>query len=175
MRQGIILYKTKYGATKKYAEWLQEELSFDCVDIRKFKAEKLIEYDTVILCGGIYASGIACMPFVKKYYKLISDKRLAIFCVAASPYDEKAFMAIKEHNLKNEYKDIPLFYGRGMFKPNDMKFIDSTLCKMLQKVVAKKESSSYEPWEKALMCSVGKDCDWTDKSYIKPLIKWYFQ
>ena len=173
--QGIILYKSKYGATKKYAEWLQETLSFDCADIREFNTKQLIDYNTVILCGGIYASGIACMPFLKKNYKLLSAKRLAILCVGASPYDENAFTAIKEHNLKNEYKDIPLFYGRGMWKQSEMKFIDRTLCNMLQKVVAKKEPSTYEPWEKALLCAVGQNCDWTDKSYIKPIVDWCLQ
>lgn len=173
--KGIILYKTKYGATKKYAEWLRDEMSFDCADIREIKAKQLIDYDTVILCGGIYASGIACMPFLKKHYELLTDKRLAILRVGASPYDESAFIAIKERNLKDEYKDIPLFYGRGMWKESEMKFLDKTLCKMLQKFVSKKEPSTYEPWEKALMCAVGKNCDWTDKSYIKPIIEWCLQ
>lgn len=51
-----------------------------------------------------------------------------------------------------------------------MKFIDRTLCKMLQKSVAKKDPSTYEPWMKALMCAVGQDCDWTDKKYLIPLL-----
>lgn len=42
---------------------------------------------------------------------------------------------------------------------------------MLQKAVAKKDPSKYEPWEEALMCAVGKDCDWTDKSYLTPLVE----
>ena len=28
---GIILYQSKYGATKKYAQWLSEETGFCCV------------------------------------------------------------------------------------------------------------------------------------------------
>ena len=51
-----------------------------------------------------------------------------------------------------------------------MKFIDRTLCKMLQKVVSKKDPSTYELWEKALVNAFGKTCDWTDKIYLEPLI-----
>lgn len=30
---GIILYKSKYGATKQYAEWIAEETGFSCFQI----------------------------------------------------------------------------------------------------------------------------------------------
>ena len=29
---GIILFQSKYGATKKYAQWLSEETGFPCVE-----------------------------------------------------------------------------------------------------------------------------------------------
>lgn len=51
-----------------------------------------------------------------------------------------------------------------------MTFKDRTLCKMLQKAIAKKAPSTYEPWKKALMSAVGKKCDWTNKEYLKPLL-----
>jgi len=31
MKKGIILYTSKYGATKKYTNWLMEETGFDCM------------------------------------------------------------------------------------------------------------------------------------------------
>ena len=67
---------------------------------------------------------------------------------------------------------IPCFYGRGAWNESAMTLRDRTLCKMLQKAVAKKEPSTYEPWEKALMCAVGQSCDWTDKAYLRPLFNW---
>jgi len=54
-----------------------------------------------------------------------------------------------------------------------MKIMDRTLCKMLQKSVAKKDPNTYEPWIKALMCAVGQDCDWTDKKYPLPLLDYH--
>lgn len=52
-----------------------------------------------------------------------------------------------------------------------MTFVDKNLCKMLKKVVAKKDPSEYELWESALMIAGENKCDWTDKEYIKPIIK----
>ena len=171
MKQGVILYRSKYGATKKYADWLCEATGFDIAETSKADIRKVEQYETVILCGGIYASGIAGLSFLRKNCDRLKEKKIAVFCVGASPYDETAFEAVKAHNLKDDLKGIPVFYGRGAWDQENMSFADRTLCKMLQKAVAKKEPKDYEPWEKALMCAVGQVCDWTDKKYLEPLIQ----
>ena len=92
------------------------------------------------------------------------------FRVGASPYDEKALAEIKAHNLKEDLKDIPVFYGRGAWDEASMTLSDRTMCRMLQKAVAKKDPSEYEPWMSALMCAAGETCDWTDRKYLEPLL-----
>ena len=79
---------------------------------------------------------------------------------------------IQELHFKDTLSNIPLFYCRGAWDEEKMKFTDRTLCKMLQKAVAKQNPNEYEPWQKALMCAVGQKCDWTDKSYLEPLLKY---
>ena len=54
-----------------------------------------------------------------------------------------------------------------------MTFADRTLCKMLRKATAKKDPKDYELWEAALMeVSDDEAGDWTDKSYLDPLIEY---
>ena len=163
MIKGIIIYQSKYGATRKYAEWIQAMTNFHCMETSKAQVGEVAQYETILLCGGVYASGIAGLSFLKK-------NKLAILCVGASPYDESAFAEIKAHNLTGDLRDIPLFYGRGAWNESKMKFMDRTLCKMLQKSIAKKDPRTYEPWMKALMCAAGQNCDWTDKKYLIPLM-----
>lgn len=168
--KGIIVYQSKYGATKKYAEWLQVMTDYPCVETSKATINEVAQYDAIVLCGGIYASGISGLSFLKKNMDKLKNKKLAILCIGASPCDEDALTAIREHNLKGDLRDIPLFYGRGAWNESKMNFIDKTLCRMLQKSVAKKDPDTYEPWMKALMCAAGQDCDWTDKKYLIPLM-----
>lgn len=172
MSRGIILYQSKYGATKKYADWLVEETGYDCIETKNAKVADLNNYDVIILGGGVYASGIAGFQFIKKNISQLADKKVAVFAVGASPYDERAIMQIREMHFKDELCNIPLFYCRGTWDEEKMKFTDRTLCKMLQKAVAKQNPDEYEPWQKALMCAVGQKCDWTDKSYLEPLLKY---
>ncbi len=172
MNKTIILYKSKYGATKKYVNWLVEELQCKYLETSRAKIDSVKKYDTIILCGGIYASGIAGLQFLKKNHEQLADKKVAVFCVGASPFEEEAYEAIKTHNFKEALQHIPLFYARGAWDENAMTFADRTLCKMLQKAVSKKDPETYEVWEKALMCSVGQKCDWTDKNNLKELIEY---
>ncbi len=170
MSRGIILYQSKYGATKKYAEWLREATGFDCVETKSATVEQAAQYDTIVLGGGVYASGVAGFSFLKKNIGSLTGKKIAVFCVGASPYDEEAISQARELNFKGGLQDVPLFYCRGAWDEDAMSFPDRTLCRMLQKAVGKKDPSTYEVWEKALMCAVGQKCDWTDKKYLEPLL-----
>lgn len=171
MKRCVVLYQSKYGTTKQYAEWLAEELSCDLIETKKARISHIEKYDTVILGGGIYASGIAGFSFLKKHYERLKNKKLIVFAVGASPYDEKAIAALKERNFKTEYSHIPLFYCRGAWNEAIMSWTDRMLCNLLKKAVAKKDPASYEPWETALMQAVGISCDWSDRSYIKQIVE----
>lgn len=168
----IVLYQSKYGATKKYAEWLSNELNCELIETKNAKINEIVKYNTIILGGGIYASGIAGLSFIKKNYERLKDKKLVVFAVGASPFDEKAMLALKSHNFKNDIADIPCFYCRGAWNENSMTFKDKTLCNMLKMAVSKKDPSTYEPWETALIEAIGSNVDWTNKDNLVPIINY---
>lgn len=167
---GVILYQSKYGATRKYAAWLSEETGFPTMETKKAKIEQIGKFDTVVLGGGVYASGVAGLSFLKKNMEALKGKKLLVFFVGASPYDEKDFRAVVQHNMKDALSGIPCFYCRGAFDMDAMTIVDRNLCKMLRKAVAKKKPEELESWEKALMEAGDGRCDWTDKAYLEPLL-----
>lgn len=170
MVKTIILYQSKYGATKQYAEWLSLKLDCPMIETKSAKIDDVAEYDAIILGGGIYANGIAGISFLKKNYKKLKDKKIAVFAVGASPYDKKAMDGIIEHNFKGDMADIPCFYCRGAWKESAMTFRDRTLCKMLKSSLEKKDPATYEPWEAALVDAIGSDSDFTDEDNLKPIL-----
>ena len=88
---GIIIYQSKYGATKKYANWLVSITGYGCIETKNAVAADIAKYEVIILAGGIYASGIAGLSFLKKNIDKLYGKHIAVFCVGASPFDEDAF------------------------------------------------------------------------------------
>ncbi|WP_334310276.1 flavodoxin domain-containing protein, partial [Clostridioides difficile] len=49
MKSVVVIYKSKYGSTKKYAKWLSELLSCDIFETKNINIEKVMKYDTIIL------------------------------------------------------------------------------------------------------------------------------
>ena len=72
----VVIYKTKYGATQRYAEWIGEALQADVFNIRKFTKERFAGYDTIILGGGIYAGNINGLSLISKDFDQLKDKNL---------------------------------------------------------------------------------------------------
>lgn len=172
MNKIVVLYKSKYGATKKYASMLQDELSCDIYSITDYKKISFESYDCIIFAGAIYAGGIAGLNILRKIYKNIKHKKIIILCVGASPFDERAIEEVKTRNLKEDLKGIPFFYARGAWNESIMTFKDRIMCKMLQKMIAKQDIDSSELWMKELLCSQGKVCYWTDKENLLPILKY---
>ncbi len=170
MEKVFVVYKSKYGAAKEYAQLLGKSLNSTPVSIDQAKPQMLNIADTIILCGGIYASSIAGLSFLKKNASLLQGKRTAVFAVGASPYDQTILEELKSRHLSGPLEEIPLFYGRGAWNEEIMTAKDRFLCSMLKKMVAKKPAEQCEPWELALKEAMGKKCSWVDEKYLEPLL-----
>lgn len=170
LMKGIILYSSRYGSTEKYARWLAEATGFPCRETKAAGREDIEGCDTVILGGGVYASGIAGLSFLKRNLRTLEGKQVLVFCVGASPYDEKALEEIRERAMTGPLCEVPLFYCRGAWNKEKMTFRDRALCTLLQKAVDKKDPADYAIWERALVEAGDKPRDWTDRAYLTPIL-----
>ena len=88
MKKTIVIYQSKYGATKRYAEWLAQALQCEAVDKKQFAPKRFADYNTIIYGGYVYASGIKGLSLLKNNAEKLKDKRVVCFAVGAAPYDE---------------------------------------------------------------------------------------
>lgn len=79
MNRIVVVYESKYGYTKRYAEWLGEALSCPVFERKAFRPRNLSKYETVIYGGGIYAGVISGIQFLRRNETLLSEKRC--FCL----------------------------------------------------------------------------------------------
>lgn len=172
MEQGLILVHSKYGAARKYAAWLKEKTGFALTEIKQADPALLARYGTVVLLGGVYASGIGGVSFLRKHWQRLQGKKLAVFCVGASPYEEENLKLLRQRNFRPPLEEVPCFYGRGIWDLAAMSLVDRTMCRMLQKSVAKKPEEECQSWELALREAGERRTDWTDPKYLDPLLQW---
>ena len=165
----LILYRSKYGSSEKYARMLGEELNCPVQELGK-RLPHLSEYSQLVFVGGIYAGGINGLNILRKDQAAWTGKRLALLAVGASPCDEKAVEELRARCCVGELAGVPLFYARGAWDEGKMDRKDRFLCSLLQKAVSKKPPEECEEWMAALLQAKGQTCDWTDRTYLEPLL-----
>ena len=173
----LIVYRSKYGAARQYAQWLQETLRCDCLENKDLDPARLAGYDTIVLAGGVYAGRVAGLDLVIKNPGAFAGKRLAVLATGMTPHHAELLPTLRSGNMTGPLSEMPLFYGRGGWPKARMTLPDRLLCTMLEKSVVKKDPAACAPQELPLRETAGqkRDFDWTDRSALAPLIDWVNQ
>lgn len=171
MGKVAVLYQSRYGTTKQYAEWIAEETGGTLFPIPKVKLADLEGYDTIIIGGGIYASSIIGMTFLKKNFSRLSGKKLIAFSVGASLDSEKNTDGIRDHNLTPEMqKTVRYFHLRGGLFYSKMGSLDRTGMKIYVGMLKKKPEDQRDEETRGMIESYGKDTSFLDRATIAPII-----
>ena len=165
----VVIYQSKTGFTKKYAEWIAEDLSADIFDVSKVSANMLTVYDTVIYGGSLYAVGITGVKFITQNLHKLKDKKVIVFATGASPAREETIEEVKNKNFTpEEQKQIHFFYFRGGFDYSKLNLFDKFLMTLLKWKIKKKKELT--PDEKGMLAIYNKPVDYTRKENIKEMI-----
>ena len=167
----IVVYKTKYGSTKTYAEWIAEELSCEAVDVKDADIQKLSEYDTIIYGGGLYAEVINGVSIITKNLDKLKDKKIAVYTTGITPLDCRAYYDtyVIEKNFKEGVpENVKLFNFLGKMKMEELSLVHRTALKSLKKIMSSKKNPSE--MEKMLVDLCDADGDFSNREDIKDLI-----
>lgn len=137
----VVIYKSKTGYTKKYAEWIAEDLCADIFEVSKVNVNMLNTYDTIVYGGSLYAVGIIGVKLITKNINKLKDKKVVVFATGASPSRNEVIREITEKNFTTEQqKYIKFFYLRGGFNYSKLNYIDKFLMTLLKwKIKNKKQ------------------------------------
>lgn len=123
MSKTVIIYKTKYNNTKKYAGWLAIKINADLYEISDIKSSDLKNYDNIIFGASIENGYIRGVEFIKDNIQNIKDKNVIVFYVSLGLYslDEIMMLNFLPTYL---YKQIKFFELKGDFNYRKLSFID---------------------------------------------------
>ncbi|MDU7537894.1 MAG: flavodoxin domain-containing protein, partial [Peptostreptococcaceae bacterium] len=97
-----VIYKSKYGATKRYAGWIALKLDADLYEVSDIRRKDLKAYDTIIYGGPLYIEKIKGIKFIINNYEYIKDKKLSVFMVGMREFDEDYINSILEDNIPKQ-------------------------------------------------------------------------
>ena len=161
-----VVYRSKYGTTKQYAEWIAEALEASLFESRVVKPERLLDYDWVISGGGLYAGGISGIGLVTKH----PCNRLVIFTVGLASPEETDYSEILAKNIPAEMQ-VKIFHLRGGIDYQKLGIVHKGMMAMLKKfMLDKKDPATFTADDKAMLESYGGKVNFTDQQTIRPLV-----
>ncbi len=167
-----VIYKTKYGSAKQYAQWLAEELKADLFENSKFSPSIFKDYDNIIYGGSLYAVGILGISLIKNNFDKIRDKNVIVFSVGASPAEEKPMNDVKNKNFTEEMKEnVKYFHLRGGFDYNKLNIMHKFLMWIMKKMIERKAPEERTDDEKGLLDSFSHPTDFKKKENIRPIVE----
>ncbi|MCL2042948.1 MAG: flavodoxin domain-containing protein [Treponema sp.] len=171
----LVLYFTIYGSTKKYAEWIAEELKGDLFDINDVRYNQLYDYDIIILGGGLYAGNIKGLNLLIDNYEKIKNKKLIIFTCGLADYSKEENInsvksRLKKNTPNNVFENIKVFYLRGYINYKKLSFKHRIMMGMMRKMILIKGAEKMNEENKEFLETYGKIVDFTDKKNIKEII-----
>ena len=156
----VVLYKSKTGYVKKYAEWIAKELSADIFEASRFSTDKFAEYDTVIFGGGLYVGGINGVKYIINNHDKLRCKKIVVFATGASPNRDEVVNEVRDKNFTLEQqKHIKFFYMRGGFDYSKCKPVDKFLMILLKWKLKNKKVLTND--ERGMLMAYSKPVDFS--------------
>ncbi len=148
----LILYKTLWGSTKQYAEWIKQEVEESNIEnIESYRFDNIEDYDKIIIGSRVYKSNIEALPYIQKHWEVLSKKQIYFFMVGLIPMDKpdsiKSLNSIPE-NIRMQISGLIKLPGRIDY--SKLSFLDKQLVKLM---------------------GIG-EIDGVDISHIAPIVDW---
>jgi menaquinone-dependent protoporphyrinogen IX oxidase len=159
----LIAYQSKYGSTRQYAEWIQQDTGADLVNIEIGEKPDLARYDILIIGGSVRVGSIVIAPFIKDHWNVMKGKEVILFSTSGTPPQHPKIQRIYEKSLPEEIrKEIKYFPLHGRISSKDLTLFDKFLI-TIGKIMEQDE---------ILKKDVGKDFDGVQRENILPLLKY---
>lgn len=166
-----VIYKSKYGATKRYAGWIALKLDADLYEVSDIRRKDLKQYDTIIYGGPLYTGKIKGIKFITNNYEDIKEKKVSVFIVGMIEFDEDYINSILENNIPKEIADnIEIFYFRGKMNYKELSLKDKILITGLRVSISNKKQSDISNEEKMTLEIIDNYIDYIDKKSIDILL-----
>ncbi len=132
----IIIYASKYGSTRQYAEWLGNETGYPIFNIKDIQADIIKDYQRVIVGSSVHMGRLDISSWMNKHWHLMEDKPVILFSVNGTPPEQKEeLQKILEFSLpKHILENVNYFPLQGRLIYAELNFWHKLLVKMMKKM-----------------------------------------
>ncbi len=165
----VVVYNSQTGFTKRYAQWIAEAVGADCMPLKDAQKADMTPYDAIVFGGWALGGSINKIGWFAEHVEAWAGKKLAVFCVGASPAENSDVeKALEEHFKEPRLQNVPVFYCPGGLDYSKMDLPYKLMMKMFTKMLNGQKEKTPEEQERAQMLATSYDI--SDKKYIEPIV-----
>ncbi len=166
----VVIYNSKTGFTKRYADLIQEATGADCFSLADAKKKDLTTYDNIIFGSWSCAGGMQKLNWFKEQLPKLEGKNLLVYLVGASPiYNPDVAEGMKNIFADSCWDVVKRFYCPGGLNYEKMsgpsKFMMKAFAKSIQ---SKKDKTDKDEIMANMLIS---SYDISDPKYLVPLLE----
>lgn len=170
----LILYQSKTGFTKQYAEQIAQAAGADLLPLARANAAALAGYDTLVFGGRAFAGKINGWSKARRllFAKPCSARRWAVFVTGATPGSaaETIGQLWAQSLTAAEQANLPHFYLQSGLCYEKMPLVERWMMKGLDTMLRKKKDKTEK--DIAMQRMISSSFDASDPAYAAPVIEW---
>ena len=171
MKKQLIIYGSRYGSTKRYAERLAEMTGTEAVEYKE--AKDLGDYDRIVYLGSLYAGGVTGLK--QTVGKMSPQQELIASTVGLADPTDASNVAHIRQSIKGQipahfYDESRLFHLRGAIDYTKLNLKYRLMMSLLAKKVAKLSEEQQNAETRAMLETYGKQVDFVDFSSLQPIV-----
>ena len=159
-----IVYESKTGHTKKYAEMLGEKINLPVYSLKE-SMQSLSSGDEIIFMGWIMAGN------VNGYDKAVKQFKICALCPVGMAGKESSKKVTNDISAKYSYALVNIFYLEGGFDINKLSGIYKFMMNAMIKMLDKKSDKTDEETEMLTRMKNNQDC--ANEENLITIIDWY--
>ena len=161
----LIIYHSKTGFSKRYAQWLAESMNCKVIPFKERKKVNENDYEKIILFGGLYAGQMSGLKWLKNKLPELSGKRLAAVAVGCAPMDGPD-LSESMTKLFGGTPEIKGFYCQGGLDYEHMGAVDRAMMAALRAFLKKKGD------QQEMLEGISHSFDGSNRAYLAPAAAW---
>jgi menaquinone-dependent protoporphyrinogen oxidase len=168
MPDTIVVYNSKYGSTRQYAEWIAEKSGADLLSMKDAKGGALSLYKNVVFGTRIHGPSIGA-EFMRTNWAHIKNSKIIMFMVGGSPADSPAYREAFESSFPAAVREkIRMFALRGRIGKLDV--LDSLILAAMKFGLGVACLFNKDPKMKEMSENMGKPADHVKIENIEPIL-----
>lgn len=96
---GVVVFKSRYGATQQYAEWIRKELHIPMIDPERLDDRVLAVCDFVVIGTPVYRGKMLIADWLRENQERLRGTRLFFFIVCSHFADREQQMRMIRDNI----------------------------------------------------------------------------